>query len=308
MPQNQQNQQYQRRYNARQYQIDSRRNFNHTYDETPRTTTSNPNYKKRKNFLRSPINQQSQNNQKRSRNINQPSNSKQNSSSIDYDRLAQNVAIKFKGLDEKSTEIADTEVFLGHFNDVFITSDNIKEFMQHGLLNPKKMELIITSSRDLATKDLNEGKRCRCLIVRYNTEWWRDIVPLKNKNENMTDNSTLNTTNIKNTSITTTELKSMISTLSPIMQKVVSKYKPKRKFLVISDNTYISGILTFFATINDWILINENPVGMANLEEMDAKEKTECWGKRIGNALKRHKVFHSEITLSPDKVIDCNRL
>ena len=67
---------------------------------------------------------------------------------------------KVRGLDEKIPEQFETEVFLGHYEDVFNTAENIKEFIQHGLLNPKKMELIISTTRILPDKDLNNGKKC----------------------------------------------------------------------------------------------------------------------------------------------------
>ena len=121
----------------------------------------------------------------------------------------------------------------------------------------------------------------------------------------MTD-STISSTP-RNSSVSTGELASMINELTPIMRKVQTKYQPRRKFLVISDNSFISGILSLFAVTNDWILLQENPIGLTNLEDMEPKEKTECWGKRIGAAIKRHKIFQSNITLSPDKAIDCNK-
>ena len=133
----------------RQEQFDRRRNYNerpievNSYDTTPRSHFNNN--RKRKNF-----NEPQSSSSKKFRNTkyDKPSvqQNKISSETIDYNRLATDVAKKVKNYEEIEL---DTELFIGHYEDIFTSGEVIKSFINNGLLHPKKMELIITSTRNL---------------------------------------------------------------------------------------------------------------------------------------------------------------
>ena len=126
------NNQLQRQKYARQNQIDGRRNFNQSNSHTETPRNFNPNYGKRKNFLKSPNSNQynsQPNNQKKYRNSN-PTGSKKSSNNIDYNSIAEKVADKLKkNINGNKEELFETEVFLGYYEDIFNNTENITIFI-----------------------------------------------------------------------------------------------------------------------------------------------------------------------------------
>ena len=185
---------------------------------------------------------------------------------------------------------------MGFYDDVFVTSKHILDFKQQGLKWPKKMVICRSKDRNLCGNTLDTTKySCRSLIVRFSKQWFLDLADQMETDAAYT--------------LDDNQAKLVQMAIVTSLLKVTSDFKPTIKFLIVEDSSVFSGLLAYVGQINNWVMIQLNPIGHKSLATMEEEERCQCFGRRVKYYLGFYHVHSRPIAhYSPDKLIDADEL
>ena len=189
-----------------------------------------------------------------------------------------------------------TEVFVGVMP--YLSQESHAKHMRDLLKSPKSMFMITSSTAQLSQKDLDEGMKCRSLIVCPSLGWYS-----KTNDDYFSNDGALTHANKWN---------GAVATISNDVARAVAKYKPMRTYLEIptgQTSTHFGCVLAAVAQGHDFVCMNVNPIGKPNIAESPPDQQTKIWAGRVKYYLH---AFHPRdrllAQLSPNKGINVNNL
>ena len=189
-----------------------------------------------------------------------------------------------------------TEVFIGHLP--FLTHESHAKAMRGLLKEPKSMFMVQPNSNQLAQIELPDTMKCRSLIVCLSPKWYaRNATDFFDETGNLTHAN---------------KMSGACTAISNDIQRAVAKYKPMRTYVEMNIDespTQWSAILASVAILNDYVIMNLNPLGRNKIPEVQADKRPTLWAARVKFYLHSfHPKDRSLAQLSPGKGINVNEL
>ena len=192
---------------------------------------------------------------------------------------------------------------MGYWKGILETKADIINVRDNCIRFPREMRLIQAGSRDFSAIEVDEKElkktRCRNLILRFDKSWFQDC-----KVEKMSD-SPISGAKVE---FDAAKLK---EALVASAKTAVNQWKPVNVFLVFEGRDLYGGAHAYVAQTLGWIAFNLSPPSHKKFGEIDEKDRSAVFAKRLKPILSyHHKNPEEKIEeiASPNKAINCNNL
>ena len=192
---------------------------------------------------------------------------------------------------------------MGYWKGILETKSDIIKVRDNCIRFPREMRLIQAGSRDFSAIEIDEKQlkktRCRNLILRFDKSWFHDC-----RETNMTDSPT---SGVK-VEFDAQKLKEALVTTVKAASDV---WKPVNVFLVFEGRDLYGGAHAYVAQTLGWIAFDLSPPSHKSFREIDDKDRSAVFAKRLKPILSYHHKNPEEKLeeiASPNKAINCNDL